>query len=101
MWLIRWGRLRRAQRPRNPSAWRTREGHTVGIERIIILFQPLLYQVATAGLRPADIAAPIQKCARAAARTRALLLDEVVGHGSRREDGGAARKEGGRLRTTF
>jgi NADH:ubiquinone reductase (H+-translocating) len=40
------------------------------------LFQPLLYQVATAGLSPADIAAPIRSLLRAA-NTR-VLLDEVV-----------------------
>ena len=31
------------------------------------LFQPLLYQVATAGLNPADIAAPIRSIPRIAA----------------------------------
>jgi NADH:ubiquinone reductase (H+-translocating) len=40
------------------------------------LFQPLLYQVATAGLSPADIAAPIRSLL-SAANTR-VLLDEVV-----------------------
>jgi NADH dehydrogenase len=40
------------------------------------LFQPLLYQVATAGLSPADIAAPIRSLLRAP-NTR-MLLDEVV-----------------------
>jgi NADH:ubiquinone reductase (H+-translocating) len=40
------------------------------------LFQPLLYQVATAGLSPADIAAPIRSLLRAP-NTR-VLLDEVV-----------------------
>jgi NADH:ubiquinone reductase (H+-translocating) len=40
------------------------------------LFQPLLYQVATAALSPADIAAPIRSLLRAA-NTR-VLLDEVV-----------------------
>jgi NADH dehydrogenase FAD-containing subunit len=42
------------------------------------LFQPLLYQVATAGLSPADIAAPIRSIVRDRARTR-VLLDEVTG----------------------
>jgi NADH:ubiquinone reductase (H+-translocating) len=40
------------------------------------LFQPLLYQVATAGLSPADIAAPIRSLLRAP-NTR-VLLDEVI-----------------------
>jgi NADH:ubiquinone reductase (H+-translocating) len=40
------------------------------------LFQPLLYQVATAGLSPADIAAPIRSLL-SASNTR-VLLDEVV-----------------------
>ena len=42
------------------------------------LFQPLLYQVATAALSPADIAAPIRAIVRKQPRTR-VLLDEVVG----------------------
>ncbi len=42
------------------------------------LFQPLLYQVATAGLSPADIAAPIRSILSGARNTR-VLLDEVVG----------------------
>lgn len=42
------------------------------------LFQPLLYQVATAGLSPADIAAPIRWILRRQANVR-VLLDEVVG----------------------
>jgi NADH dehydrogenase FAD-containing subunit len=42
------------------------------------LFQPLLYQVATAGLSPADIAAPIRSIVKTQARTR-VLLDEVTG----------------------
>jgi NADH dehydrogenase len=37
------------------------------------LFQPLLYQVATAALSPADIAAPIRKILRAQRNTRVLL----------------------------
>jgi len=41
------------------------------------LFQPLLYQVATAGLSPADIAAPIRSIL-AHARNVRVLLDEVV-----------------------
>jgi NADH:quinone reductase (non-electrogenic) len=41
------------------------------------LFQPLLYQVATAALSPADIAAPIRSILRDHANTR-VLLDEVT-----------------------
>jgi NADH dehydrogenase len=42
------------------------------------LFQPLLYQVATAGLSPADIAAPIRHILRDQQNTR-VLLDRVTG----------------------
>jgi NADH:ubiquinone reductase (H+-translocating) len=42
------------------------------------LFQPLLYQVATAGLSPADIAAPIRHILRDQANAR-VLLDRVTG----------------------
>jgi NADH dehydrogenase len=42
------------------------------------IFQPLLYQVATAGLSPADIAAPIRSIVRRQKNTR-VLLDRVVG----------------------
>jgi NADH dehydrogenase len=42
------------------------------------LFQPLLYQVATAALSPADIAEPIRKILRHY-RTVEVLLDEVTG----------------------
>jgi NADH dehydrogenase len=41
------------------------------------LFQPLLYQVATAGLSPADIASPIRRIVHRQANTR-VLLDEVT-----------------------
>jgi len=41
------------------------------------LFQPLLYQVATAALSPADIAAPIRSI-MAGARNVRVLLDEAV-----------------------
>lgn len=41
------------------------------------LFQPLLYQVATAALSPADIAAPIRAIVRKYRNTR-VLLDSVV-----------------------
>lgn len=42
------------------------------------LFQPLLYQVATAGLSPADIASPIRRIFRGQRNVR-VLLDEVTG----------------------
>ncbi|WP_232280315.1 NAD(P)/FAD-dependent oxidoreductase [Sphingomonas sp. PAMC 26605] len=42
------------------------------------LFQPLLYQVATAGLSPADVAAPIRSIVKKQKRTR-VLLDQVDG----------------------
>jgi NADH:ubiquinone reductase (H+-translocating) len=41
------------------------------------LFQPLLYQVATAGLSPAQVAAPIRAIVRAQKNTK-VLLDEVT-----------------------
>jgi NADH dehydrogenase len=55
-----------------------------GIATVVIdrqnhhLFQPLLYQVATAGLSPADIAAPIRTILRDL-RTVSVLMDTVVG----------------------
>ncbi len=42
------------------------------------LFQPLLYQVATAALSPADIAAPIRSILRRQANAR-VILAEVTG----------------------
>lgn len=42
------------------------------------LFQPLLYQVATAGLSPADIATPVRSLLRGQANVR-VLLGEVTG----------------------
>jgi NADH dehydrogenase len=42
------------------------------------LFQPLLYQVATGGLSPANIAAPLRSVLRKQKNTR-VLLGEVVG----------------------
>ena len=42
------------------------------------LFQPMLYQVATAGLNPSDIASPIRSILRAAENTE-VLLAEVQG----------------------
>ncbi len=42
------------------------------------LFQPLLYQVATAGLSPADIATPIRSIVRNQQNTT-VIMDEVIG----------------------
>jgi len=42
------------------------------------LFQPLLYQVATAALSPADIAEPIRVILRRQ-RNATVLLDEIIG----------------------
>jgi NADH:ubiquinone reductase (H+-translocating) len=42
------------------------------------LFQPLLYQVATAGLSPADIAAPIRAIVKDSPNTK-VVLDRVYG----------------------
>jgi NADH:ubiquinone reductase (H+-translocating) len=57
-------------------------GHSVDVtvvdRRNHHLFQPLLYQVATATLSPADIAAPIRSILADAANVR-VLLDSVVG----------------------
>jgi NADH:quinone reductase (non-electrogenic) len=56
------------------------------------LFQPLLYQVATAGLSPADIASPIRSILSGQANLRVMLADvsgvdvmrkEVIADGSR------------------
>src|SRR5436305_1124335 len=41
------------------------------------LFQPLLYQVATAGLSPADIAAPIRSILRRQQNTFVLMADVI------------------------
>ena len=43
------------------------------------LFQPLLYQVATAGLSPADIATPIRSPCSAGRRNVQVLLGSVDG----------------------
>jgi NADH dehydrogenase len=56
------------------------------------LFQPLLYQVATAGLNPADIAAPIRSMLRDQPNV-SVLLAEVVGI----EDGAVLLDDGSRL----
>jgi NADH:ubiquinone reductase (H+-translocating) len=42
------------------------------------LFQPLLYQVATSGLSPGDIAAPLRHILRRQRNTR-VIMDEVTG----------------------
>ena len=42
------------------------------------LFQPLLYQVATAGLSPADIAVPIRNIFRSQQNPK-VVLDELIG----------------------
>lgn len=42
------------------------------------VFQPLLYQVATAGLSPANIAAPVRRVLRGASNVR-VVLDEATG----------------------
>ena len=42
------------------------------------LFQPLLYQVATAGLSPADIALPIRNILRSQKNLK-VILDELIG----------------------
>jgi NADH dehydrogenase len=47
------------------------------------LFQPLLYQVATAGLSPAQIASPIRAILRRAANVR-VILGKVTGVDNRR-----------------
>ena len=51
---------------------------TVIDRRNFHLFQPLLYQVATAGLNPSDVAWPIRSVLRDHANTR-VLLGEVCG----------------------
>ncbi len=49
------------------------------------LFQPLLYQVATAGLSPADIAAPIRAILRHQANTEVILGTVTAVDGNARE----------------
>ncbi len=49
------------------------------------LFQPLLYQVATAGLSPGDIAYPIRSVLRSQSNTNVLLADVVSIDPVRRE----------------
>ena len=49
------------------------------------LFQPLLYQVATAGLSAPDIAAPLRHILRAAARTSPCCWARSLGIDPRRD----------------
>src|SRR5256714_2168636 len=49
------------------------------------LFQPLLYQVATAGLSPSDIASPIRSIVRAQRNVR-VVLGDVSGIDTARRD---------------
>src|SRR5207302_9984688 len=64
--------------------WAAKTLANAAVEVVVIdrenyhLFQPLLYQVATAGLSPADIAAPIRGIV-GAYRNVTVLLGEVVG----------------------
>lgn len=51
---------------------------TIVDRRNFHLFQPLLYQVATAALNPADIAYPIRAIFRRQANVREVVLGEVV-----------------------
>ncbi len=62
------------------AAWALRRANvevTIIDRRNHHLFQPLLYQVATAGLSPADIAYPIRSIVRHNLNTR-VLLDDVL-----------------------
>ena len=43
------------------------------------LFQPMLYQVATSGLAPADIAAPIRDTLYKYKKNTCVLMEEVTG----------------------
>jgi NADH:ubiquinone reductase (H+-translocating) len=64
--------------------WAAKTLANAAVENVVIdrenyhLFQPLLYQVATAGLSPADIAAPIRGIV-GAYRNVTVLLGEIVG----------------------
>src|SRR5580698_7268063 len=61
------------------SAARTLDGENVSVtlidRRNHHLFQPLLYQVATAGLNPADIANPIRRILRKQKNCQVLLAE--------------------------
>jgi NADH dehydrogenase len=52
---------------------------TIVDKRNFHLFQPLLYQVATAALNPSDIAYPIRSILRGQENVRGVLLAEVTG----------------------
>lgn len=52
---------------------------TVVDRRNFHLFQPLLYQVATAGLNPSDIAYPIRSIFRRQRNVVGVVMDEVTG----------------------
>lgn len=52
---------------------------TIVDRRNFHLFQPLLYQVATAALNPSDIAYPVRSVFRAQENVRGVLLAEVKG----------------------
>ncbi|HET9201576.1 MAG TPA: NAD(P)/FAD-dependent oxidoreductase [Acidimicrobiia bacterium] len=52
---------------------------TIVDRRNFHLFQPLLYQVATAALNPSDIAYPVRSVFRAQENVRGVLLAEVTG----------------------
>ncbi|HEY1435111.1 MAG TPA: NAD(P)/FAD-dependent oxidoreductase, partial [Thermoanaerobaculia bacterium] len=67
------------------SLARARVQVTVVDRRNHHLFQPLLYQVATAGLSPGDIAYPIRSILRRQANARVLLADVVAIDTARRE----------------
>jgi NADH dehydrogenase len=74
------GGLRAAQRLKHARA-----RVTVLDRRNHHLFQPLLYQVATAGLNPSDIAAPIRRILRRQANTTVLLAEvAAIDLGARR-----------------
>ena len=51
---------------------------TLVVRRNYHLFQPLLYQVATGGLSPADISAPIRAILHRQSNVR-VVMDEAVG----------------------
>jgi len=67
------------------SLARTRAQVTVIDRRNYHLFQPLLYQVATASLSPADIATPIREVLREQFNTR-VLLGRVTGVDTARQE---------------
>ena len=58
------------------------------------LFQPLLYQVATAGLSPADISAPIRNVLRRQRNTEVLLAEVTGVDTARREVSALNRADG-------